>query len=221
MTTRIISSSAVICIVLVCSFQAFAQTSDRRQANSTLQAQEQPTTLAANMNSIDAMTNEIDLLRKSMQTLNTRLHDISDKLAAPDSKQGDGPNDKQKTIAANLNILTQAEQRAEVLRRQLLEAIEKEISYKSRITQMDEDMRPENIERSLNSIGTTRTVELRDARRRTLENERKGIDVLLGQVIQNRQRLEEDVRQADLLVTKLRLRLMPLIDKEIDKLNPD
>ncbi len=82
-------------------------------------------------------------------------------------------------------------------------------------------MRPENIERSLNSIGTTRTVELRDARRRTLENERKGIDVLLGQVIQNRQRLEEDVRQADLLVTKLRLRLMPLIDKEIDKLNPD
>ena len=221
MTTRIISSSAVICIVLVCSFQAFAQTSARRQANSTLQAQEQPTTLAANMNSIDAMTNEIDLLRKSLQTLNTRLHDISDKLAAPDSKQGDGPNDKQKTIAANLNILTQAEQRAEVLRRQLLEAIEKEISYKSRITQTDEDMRPENIERSLNSIGTTRTVELRDARRRTLENERKGIDVLLGQVIQNRQRLEEDVRQADLLVTKLRLRLMPLIDKEIDKLNPD
>jgi len=137
MTTRIISSSAVICIVLVCSFQAFAQTSDRRQANSTLQAQEQPTTLAANMNSIDAMTNEIDLLRKSLQTLNTRLQDISDKLAAPDSKQGDGPNDKQKTIAANLNILTQAEQRAEVLRRQLLEAIEKEISYKSRITQVE------------------------------------------------------------------------------------
>jgi len=62
------------------------------------------------MNSIDAMTNEIDLLRKSLQTLNTRLHDISDRLAAPDSKQGDGPNDKQKTIAANLNILTQAEQ---------------------------------------------------------------------------------------------------------------
>ncbi len=173
------------------------------------------------MNSIDAMTNEINLLRKSLQTLNTRLHDISDKLAAPDAKQGDGPNDKQKIIAANLNILTQAEQRAEVLRRQLLEAIEKEISYKSRITQMDEDLRPENIERSLNSIGTTRTVELRDARRRTLENERKGIDVLLGQISQNRQRLEEDVRQADLLATKLRLRLMPLIDREIEKLNPD
>ena len=221
MTTRLISSSAVICVLLGCSFQALAQTSDRRPANPTPQAQEQPTTLAANMNSIDAMTNEINLLRKSLQTLNTRLHDISDKLAAPDAKQGDGPNDKQKIIAANLNILTQAEQRAEVLRRQLLEAIEKEISYKSRITQMDEDLRPENIERSLNSIGTTRTVELRDARRRTLENERKGIDVLLGQISQNRQRLEEDVRQADLLATKLRLRLMPLIDREIEKLNPD
>ena len=77
MTTRLISSSAVICILLVCSFRAFAQTSDRRPANPTLQAQEQPTTLAANMNSIEAMTNEIDLLRKSLQTLVAALDIIA------------------------------------------------------------------------------------------------------------------------------------------------
>jgi hypothetical protein len=37
--------------------------------------------------------------------------------------------------------------------------------------------------------------------------------------VQSRIRLEEDVRQADLLVTKLRQRLFPLIDREIDKIS--
>jgi hypothetical protein len=32
--------------------------------------------------------------------------------------------------------------------------------------------------------------------------------------------LEEDVRQADLLVAKFRQRLFPLIEKQLDKLNP-
>src|SRR5438132_14393301 len=69
-------------------------------------------------------------------------------------------------------------------------------------------------------IGGTRTAEMRDTRRRVLENDRKGIENLLSVTAQSRVRLEEDVRQADLLVTKLRQRLFPLIDKEIEKINP-
>jgi hypothetical protein len=69
-------------------------------------------------------------------------------------------------------------------------------------------------------IGGTRTAEMRDTRRRVLENDKKGVDNLLSVTTQSRLRLEEDVRQADLLVTKLRQRLFPLIDKEIEKINP-
>ena len=69
-------------------------------------------------------------------------------------------------------------------------------------------------------IGGTRTAEMRDTRRRVLENDRRGIENLLSVTTQSRLRLEEDVRQADQLVTKLRLKLFPLIEKEIEKINP-
>jgi hypothetical protein len=45
-------------------------------------------------------------------------------------------------------LLMHTEERAEVLRKQLIELIEKETSFKSRLAQIDEDMRPENIERA-------------------------------------------------------------------------
>jgi hypothetical protein len=62
---------------------------------------------------------------------------------------------------------------------------------------------------------------MRDTRRRVLDNERKGIESLLVQTGQNRLWLDEDVKQADALVYKLRQRLFPLIDKEIDKIEPN
>ena len=108
-----------------------------------------------------------------------------------------------------------------MLRKQLIELIEKETAMKTRLVQLEEDMRPENIDRSMNAIGGTRTAELRDARRRVLENERKGVDSLLNQISLSRIRLQEDVKDADAMVTKLRDRLLPLIDKEIDKISPD
>lgn len=105
--------------------------------------------------------------------------------------------------------------------REILELIEKETTLKSRLVQIDEDMRPESIERALNPYGTTRTAELRDARRRILENDRRGVESLLNLTTQSRIRLEDDVKQADLLVFKLRQRVLPLIDKEIEKINPN
>lgn len=205
MTLQVRCFPAVVCVAVLFSVPSFAQTPERPQTNA---------------NSTDAVANEIALLRKSVQTLNARLLEISNKVLAPDASQS-GSNDKQNPIALNLDLLTRAEQRAEILRKQLLELIEKETSLRSRLVQIDEDMRPESIERALNPYGTTRTAELRDARRRVLENDRKGIESLLNLTTQSRIRLEEDVKQADLLVFKLRQRLLPLIDKEIEKINPN
>ena len=211
----------LVCVVILLTIQSFAQTPERRQTNSAPQAQEQLPALPPNANSIDTVANEIGLLRKSLQSLNIRLREISEKILSPDSNQSGSTNDKQNRISANLDLLTRAEQRAEVLRKQLLELIEKETSLKSRLVQIEEDMRPESIERAMSLIGSTRTVELRDTRRRVLENERKGVESLLSQVTQSRLRLEDDVRQADSLVFKLRQRILPLIEKEIEKIAPN
>lgn len=171
--------------------------------------------------SADPIANELGLLRKSLQTLNSRLQVISDGLLAPDTKSETESKERLKRISTNFDLLTRSEERAEILRKQLIELIEKETQFKMRLAQLEEEMRPENIERTLSTYGTTRTVEIRDTRRRVLENEKRGVESLLQITSQSRLRLEEDVRQADQLVSKLRQRLFPLIDREIEKITPD
>lgn len=203
--------------VIMLGISSFAQTTESRPANSAPQAQAQ----TANNNSTDTVAGEIALLRKSLQTLNARLREISEKLLASDPKQADSMKDQQNRISMSLELLGKAEQRAEILRKQLLELIEKETTLRSRLVQIEEDMRPESIERASSLVGSTRTMELREVRRRVLENERRGFESLLKQTSEIRLRLEDDVKQADGLVIKIRHRLFPLIEKEIEKLNPN
>lgn len=179
-----------------------------------------PASPPATDGSPDDVAKQIGMLRQSVQSLDATLGDIADKLIPVFTKAKDAAAETQGRIASSFTLLTQAEQRAEMLRRQLLELIEKETLYRTRIAQLDEDMRPENVERTLNPYGTTRTAELRDTRRRVLETERRGHVSLLALTTEGRTRLEEEVRQADALVQRLRQRLNPLIEKEIDKLTP-
>ncbi len=209
------------CVMVLMSLPAFAQTLERRPTNAALQSQEQLPHFPPNAASLDVVANEIGLLRKSLLTLNLRLRELSEKISGTDTNPSGSPNSKDNRLALNLDILTRAEQRAEVLRKLLLELIEKETGLRSRLVQIEEDLRPENIERATALVGSTRSAELRDVRRRVLENERKGYDSLLNQTAQSRLRLEDDVKQADALVAKLRQRLLPVIDKEIEKINPN
>lgn len=213
-------SFLVVIGVAILSGSSFAQTPARRPPNSTTEPQEQTST-QPDASSRDNVAIEISQLRKSLQTLNSSLREISEKLLGPDAKQNDSAKEQQTRISLSLDLLSRAEQRAEVLRKQLLELIEKETSLRSRLVQIEEEMRPENIERASSLVGTTRTVELRDVRRRVLDNERRGYESLLLQAAQGRNRLEEDVKQADAMVSKLRQRIFPLIEKEIDKINPN
>lgn len=170
--------------------------------------------------SSDDVAKQIGMLRVSVQSLDATLNDIADKLIPVFNKAKDVAAEAQGRISSSFTLLTQAEQRAEMLRRNLLELIEKETLYRTRIAQLDEDARPENVERTLNPYGTTRTTELRDTRRRVLETDRRGYVSLLALTTESRTRLEEEVRQADALVQRLRQRLNPLIEREIDKLTP-
>jgi len=219
MTTPVRSLPTAVFVGMLFSVPLLAQTPERRQAVATPQSQEQSPILPPNAGSLDIVASEMGLLRKSVQTLNLRLREISDKVVASGSSQGGSQNDRTNRLALSLEILTKAEQRAEAMRKELLERIEREATLRSRLAVNDEDIRPENIERALNPIGSTRTVEMRDTRRRVLENDRKGFESLLVLTSQSRVRLEDDVRQADALVAKLRQRLLPLIEREIEKLN--
>ena len=202
MKTRLTQTAFIVFLLLIASTVATAQTT------------------APSDTSSETVAKQIGMLRQSVQSLDATLSDIADKLIPVFSKAKDAAAETQVRISSSFTLLTQAEQRAEMLRRQLLELIEKETLYRTRITQIEEDMRPENVERTLNPYGTTRTTELRDTRRRVLDTDRRGYVSLLALTTESRTRLEEEVRQADALVQRLRLRLNPMIEKEIDKLTP-
>ena len=204
MKTRLTQIAFLISVVLIAGTVVSAQTTANAPADT----------------SSEGVAKEIGMLRQSVQSLDATLSDIAGKLIPVIAKAKDEPADTQRRISSSFTLLTQAEQRAEMLRRQLLELIEKETLYRTRITQLDEDMRPENVERTLNPYGTTRTAELRDTRRRVLETDRRGYVALLALATEGRTRLEEEVRQADALAQRLRQRLNPLIEKEMDKLAP-
>ena len=201
-------------LLLIC-VSTLAQTSESRQSTPEIDRN-----LPQNANSVDLVANEIALLRKSVETLNARLREISSKLSSPNLNQRSSSTGRQNQLSEHIELLSRAEQRAELLRKQLLELVEKEAALKGRLVQIDEDMRPETIERTMTLAGSTRTSEIRDVRRRVLENERRGVESLLSLTSHSRSRLDDDVRQADHLVSRLRQRLFPLIETEIEKMDP-
>jgi hypothetical protein len=92
---------------------------------------------------------------------------------------------------------TDAAEKAENLRLQLLDVQAKEADLQERVRQLDEDMKPENIEHSMAGIGSTRPEELREHRRRQLQIERDSLIIQLGTLAKSRASLESAIATAD------------------------
>lgn len=100
-------------------------------------------------------------------------------------------------LAAGQEIPSAPQNTTEKLRSQLADVQAKEAELQARERQLDEDLRPENIERSLAGVGTTRPEELREQRRRQLDSEKGRVRAQLDQLAQSRTRLEAAIATAD------------------------
>ena len=89
------------------------------------------------------------------------------------------------------------DQSVESLRLQLLEVQSKEAELQARSQQLDEALKPENIERAFLGVGTTRPEELREARRRQLSSEKSIVTAQLEQLASMRARLESSIANAE------------------------
>jgi len=85
----------------------------------------------------------------------------------------------------------------DVLRLRLIEVQAKETELRIRLEQLDEDLKPENIERALAGIGSTRPEDLRAQRRRLLLIERGNTAAQLKIIESNRSRPEAAVAAAE------------------------
>jgi hypothetical protein len=89
------------------------------------------------------------------------------------------------------------QERAASLRAQLADLQAQQTDRQARLAQIDEEIKPENIERSLAGIGSTHPEDLREARRRQLEIQRRGIQSQLDSLAASRTRLESAIASAD------------------------
>ena len=92
-----------------------------------------------------------------------------------------------------------AAESVENLRSHLLDLQGKEEELRLRLAELDESAKPENIERSLAGIGSTRPEELRESRRRQLTIQRDGVAAQLQTLETERQRLEAAIANAEIL----------------------
>jgi len=100
-------------------------------------------------------------------------------------------------LAIAVMAQTTAQERAATLRQQLVEVQEQQSELQTRLQQLEEDLKPENIEKALAGTGSTRPEDLREQRRRRLEIERKSVQTRLDQLATSRTRLETGILQAD------------------------
>lgn len=107
----------------------------------------------------------------------------------------------------DMERLTRAEQRAEQIRGQLMDIQGKIADFEARLEQLDFALRPENIEASTAGYGSTRPEVAREARRKSLENEKGRVQAQLKLAETSRSRLEVAVANADAEVDMLRAKL--------------
>src|SRR5438067_8608525 len=103
--------------------------------------------------------------------------------------------------------LTRAEQRAESLRTQLSQTLEKQADLQARADQIEYDLRPESIELRAATIPSLHADDVRTQIRQSLESEKKRVRAQLDLLDTTRTRLETAIAGADAETDRLRARL--------------
>ena len=99
--------------------------------------------------------------------------------------------------SATARIQTSAQEKAASLRAQLSEVETRQAELQTRLQNLDEQLKPENIEKSLAGVGSLHPEDLRAQRRRQLEIERNGVQKQLDLLYTSHSRLETALAQAD------------------------
>jgi len=137
-------------------------------------------------------------MKKTIRTLSTQVDALTNKINQMDASQRQ---------LVDLERLSRAEQRSASLWKELRDVETQQADLQARVEEISYAMKPENIERSVAGYGTTRPEELREQRRKQLENEKTRIEKQLEQLGANHARLEQAIASADAEVERLHKRL--------------
>ncbi|CAN5386492.1 hypothetical protein BH10ACI3_BH10ACI3_03900 [soil metagenome] len=161
------------------------------------------------MNSIAA---DLAKITRSVSTLSAQMKIFVDKF---EKVGGLTFTEKQQKLILGMELLTRTEQRVTVLQKAQIDLVEKQNEVKNKLTQVENDLRPRNVENSVVYAGTTETDELREARRVKLQSERMNLNALLTQLQSNAAETTDALRDAQSLAYRLRRTFLPQVEKEL------
>lgn len=98
---------------------------------------------------------------------------------------------------SNAPVQSSAQEKAARLHSQLSEVEAKQSELQTRLRDLEEKLKPEDIEHSLAGVGSTHPEDLREQRRRQLEIERNGVRAQLDLLATSHSRMETALAQAD------------------------
>jgi septal ring factor EnvC (AmiA/AmiB activator) len=139
-----------------------------------------------------------EAMKKTIRVLSTQVDKLNDKLTQMEESQ---------RSLVDLERLSRAESRSAALRNELRDVQAKEADLEAKSEDVDVALKPENIERSTAGYGTTHPEELRDQRRRQLENEKLRLRKQLDQLAISHQRLDEAIATSDAEIERVRKKL--------------
>lgn len=161
-----------------------------------------------------SIAGDLNKIAASVQTLSERLKSFIDKF---EKAPGLTITDKQNNLIIGLQVLASSEQLLASRQRTQIELVEKQGTTRTRLAQVERDVMPHSIDRSVAFEGTTKTEELRENRRSTLQAERVALQAVLAQITSNLADQSEAVREMQIIVQRLRKQLIPQIEREISE----
>ncbi len=160
---------------------------------------------------------EIGKISRSVSLMSEKVSAYVDKMDKAPTAGGSSVTERQQKIAAGLQLLANAEQLLIVRQRFQIELVEKLGTTRTRLAQVERDVMPGNIDRSVQYEGTTKTEELRETRRTALNAERSSLQTVVTRLTSTLADTNESVREAQSLVNRLRRQYIPELEREIDK----
>ena len=161
-----------------------------------------------------SIATDLKRVSASVQNLNESLKSFVDKFA---KVGGLTFTEKQLELVLGMELLVRTEQLIAVHQKTQIELTEKLNETRGKLAQVDNDLRPRNIDRSVALIGTTETDELRENKRQKLTADRQSLSQLMSQIQDNLADNNEKLRGAQTLANNLRRQYLPVIDRELFK----
>lgn len=185
---------------------------------SAVSSQQQPSTVAPVYQNypastqLDLITNQLGRISLSIDRLQTNWKSFFESFS---SNQGLRMSERQQKLLLAFEVLNRAEQRLGNLQKMRLDSTEKLSSMRLQLARINDDLRPESIDRYVSTRGTLDADQLRDMRRQTLTRERTELTNILNQIQSDLDTTNNDIRTTEQFLRNIRNRILPEIEKEL------